>query len=83
MPLTVGRGAAVPDGVGTTTRSERQIPRPGTMLDELLQLLGTHEPPRRTSLEFEHARQLLGPAPEQLEQLASQDWQDDDVLSKN
>jgi hypothetical protein len=32
---------------------------------------------------LEHAKQLLGPLPAQLEQLESHDWHVDDVLSKN
>lgn len=34
-------------------------------------------------MELEHARQLEGPDPEQLEQLESQAWHEDVVLSKN
>lgn len=85
MPVIVGSGEAelVVDAGGTTTRSERQRPSPGITLEPPLQLAETHVPPRRTWLELEHARQLLGPAPEQLEQLASHDWHDDEVLSKN
>lgn len=48
-----------------------------------LQLAAVHDPPRRTWFEFEQARQLEGPAPEQLEQLESQDWHVDEVMSKN
>jgi len=33
-------------------------------------------------LELEHARQLLEPGPEQLEQLESQAWQLEEVVSK-
>lgn len=73
----------VPDACGTTTSSERQTPRPGTTPEELLQLAATQLPPRKTWLELEQARQLLGPDPEQLEQLVSQDWHVEDVLSKN
>ena len=73
----------VPEGGGTKTRSERQMPRPEMTLEVPLQLAETQVPPRRTWLELEHARQLLGPAPEQLEQLASHDWHVEDVLSKN
>lgn len=82
MPVMEGRGAAVPDVVGTTTRSERQIPRPEMVLEAPLQFAEEQVPPRRTWLELEHARQLLGPEPEQLEQVESQDLHVDDVLSK-
>lgn len=80
-----GRGVDVPEAVGTTTRSERHTPRPGTTddVEVPLQLAATHEPARNTCEALEHARQLPGPEPEQLEQLASQDWQVEDVLSKN
>jgi hypothetical protein len=37
------------------------------------QLAVIHEPELRTELALAQARQLLGPAPEQLEQLESQD----------
>ena len=47
------------------------------------QLAATHVPAARTCVELEHARQLLGPEPEQLEQVESQDWQVIDVESKN
>lgn len=85
MPVRDGRGVAelVPDACGTTTRSERQTPRPGMTLDDPLQLAETQLPARRTWVELEHAKQLLGPDPEQLEQLESQVWHEDDVLSKN
>lgn len=46
------------------------------------QFAATQEPPRRTWLELAHARQLLGPAPVQLEQLESQAWQEEEVESK-
>lgn len=84
-PVIDGNGAAVlvPDGWGTTTRSDRHTPRPGTTLEPLLQVAETQVPPRNTWLEPEQARQLLGPDPVQLEQLESQDWQVDEVLSKN
>lgn len=84
MPVMVGSG--VPDLVlegDRTTRSERQSPSPGMTLALPLQLAETQVPPRRTWLELEQARQLLGPAPVQLEQLESQDWHVDDALSKN
>lgn len=70
------------DDSETETRSERHTPRPGTTLAVVvdvvplpfsLQLDATQVPPRRTEVELEHARQLLGPAPEQLEQLLSHD----------
>jgi len=83
MPEGNGVPGLVPEGCGTMTKSERQTPRPGTMLVELLQLALTQLPLRNTWLELEQARQLLGPDPEQLEQLLSQDWQVDEVLSKN
>lgn len=67
----------------TMTRSERQTPSPGTTLVELLQAAAVQEPPRKTWLALEHARQLLGPDPEQLEQLASQAWHAPEVASKN
>jgi hypothetical protein len=68
------------DETETETRSERHTPRPGTTLAVAvvvvpfsLQLDATQLPPRRTEVELEHARQLLGPAAEQLEQLPSHD----------
>jgi hypothetical protein len=67
----------------TTTRSERQTPSPGTTLVELLQVAAVHAPPRNTWFALVHARQLLGPDPEQLEQLASQGWHVLEVVSKN
>ena len=82
MPVMVGRGLPVAVEV-VTTRSDRQMPSPDTTEDEPLQLAAVHEPPWRTWLLLAHARQLLGPAPEQLEQLESQDWHVDDVVSKN
>ena len=82
-PVTLGKGGAlVPEGRGTT-RSERQTPSPATTLEADEQLAATHDPVTRTCVELEHARQLSGPEPEQLEQLESQDWQVDDVESKN
>lgn len=84
-PEMLGRGGApdVPEGE-ETTRSERQTPSPATTLEVDEQLAATHDPATRTCVELEHARQLLGPGPEQLEQLESQDWQvDEDVESKN
>ena len=59
------------------------MPSPATTLEDDEQLAATHDPAARTCVELEHARQLLGPEPEQLEQLESQDWQVDDVESKN
>ena len=82
-PVMVGRGGSVLEACGTATRSDRQMPSPDTTEDEPLQLAAVHEPPWRTWLLLAHARQLLGPAPEQLEQLESQDWHVDDVVSKN
>lgn len=82
-PEMLGRGAlAVPDG-WETTRLDRQTPSPATTLEVDEQLAATHDPATRTCVELEHARQLLGPRPKQLEQLESQDWQVDDVESKN
>lgn len=83
-PEMVGRGGAfvVPEG-RVTTRSERQTPSPAITLEVDEQLAATHVPAARTCVELEHARQLLGPKPEQLEQLESQDWHFDDVESKN
>lgn len=78
-----GEGVFVPEAFGTETRSEKQTPSPGTTLADPVQLAAVQVPPRNTWLELEHARQLLGPDPEQLEQLPSHDWQLDDVVSKN
>lgn len=74
-PVTVGSGTAllVPEETGTATKSERQRPNPGMMLVEEVHVLDTQLPPRKTWLELEHAKQLFGPDPEQLEQLESQD----------
>lgn len=84
MPLKVGSGAAcVLDGGGTSTKSERHTPKPATTDEEPVHVVEVHVPPRKTWLELEQARQLLGPAPEQLEQLESQDWHEEEVLSKN
>ena len=83
MPVMVGRGVPVADAGGVTTRSERHMPSPGTTEEEFLQLDAVQVPPRRTWVLLEHARQLLGPEPEQLEQLESQDWHVEDVVSKN
>lgn len=73
--MTVGSGIAllVPEETGTATKSERHTPNPGTMLVEEAHVLEVQVPPRRTWLELEHAKQLFGPDPEQLEQLESQD----------
>lgn len=80
-----GNGGAefVPEAGGTKTRSERHRPRPDITVLPFPQFAETQVPPRKTWLELEQARQLLGPAPEQLEQLESQDWHADDVVSKN
>jgi hypothetical protein len=86
IPVIVGKGGtlAVPEGSGTTTSSDRHTPIPVTTDVLLLQLASTHEPPLNTLLfESPQARQELGPAPEQLEQLESQAWQVEVVLSKN
>jgi len=77
-----GCGAALPETVGTATSSERQTPRPGMTLEALLQFAETHVPARRTCVELAQARQRLAPGPEQLEQLESQAWQEDEVVSK-
>lgn len=75
MPLMLGKGGTfpVPDGSGTTTRSDRQTPIPGTIDVLLLQLASTHEPPLNTLFEPLQAIQELDPEPEQLAQLESQD----------
>lgn len=65
------------------TKSERQTPNPVTTSVVPLQLADTQEPLCRTCEELEHARQLDGPEPEQLEQLESQAWQEWLALSKN
>ena len=83
MPVIVGSGLPVEDAGGTTTKSERQSPSPDTTEVELLQLDATQVPLRSTWLLLAQARQLLGPDPEQLEQLASHDWHVEDVVSKN
>lgn len=73
----------MPEGWGTITSSERQTPSPEMTVEEPLpQFAATQEPLRRTCEELEHARQLLGPAPEQLEQEESHVWHVEDVLSK-
>lgn len=61
------------DEGGTLTSSERQTPKAGMTEVEALQFAVTHDPARSTELESEHARQLLGPELEQLEQLESHD----------
>lgn len=89
IPVILGSGTGTDDSE-TETRSERHTPRPGTtpavavlVVPFALQLAATQLPPRRTEVELEHARQLLGPEPEQLEQLLSHDWQLPLVVSKN
>lgn len=83
MPVMLGKGVLVElEGV-VTTRSERHSPRPEITLLELLHPADTQVPPRRIWLELEHAKQLFAPDPEQLEQLESHDWQEDDAVSKN
>jgi len=82
-PVIVGTAGVVPEAFGTITRSDRHTPSPGTTLEESAQLAATQLPVSNTWLALEHARQLLGPLPEQLEQLASHDWHVEDVLSKN
>jgi hypothetical protein len=72
----------VPLGLGTTTNSDKHTPKPGTTLVEPSQLAETHWPWRSTLVELEHARQLLDPGPEQLEQVESQDWHVPLELSK-
>ena len=83
IPVTDGSGAAVPvpDGAAIAS-SERQTPRPGTTLELDWQFAATQAPLRRTCVALEHARQLLDPGPEQLEQLESHVWQEEEVLSK-
>ena len=86
MPVMLGSGigAELPDTWGTETRSERHTPSPGTTAVAFApQFAGAQEPPRRTEVELEHARQLLGPAAEQLEQPPSHGWQLPLVPSKN
>lgn len=84
IPVILGKGATVPvpEGWGTITSSDRQTPIPGITLVLLLQFAPTHEPSLNTWLEFPQARQELDPGPEQLEQLESQVWQVEVVLSK-
>lgn len=82
-PVMVGKGAPLPVPLGTTTRSERHTPSPGMTLDDPLQFADTHDPPRSTCVALAQARQLDEPGPEQLEQLESQGWHEDEVLSKN
>ena len=75
IPVILGKGGtlAVPDGLGTTTSSDKQMPIPGTTDVLLSQLAPTHEPPLNTLLfESPQARQELDVGPEQLEQLESQ-----------
>lgn len=84
LSIPVGSGTAL--GVvpaGTLTNSARQAPRPGTTLEFCWHAAATHVPARRTWAALAQARHWLGPAPEQLEQLASQVMHDDDVASKN
>ena len=83
IPVTVGSGAdvPVPDGEEITS-SERQAPKPGTTLEPDWQFAATHAPLRRTCVALEHARQLLDPGPEQLEQLESHVWHEEEVVSK-
>lgn len=47
-----------------------------------LQFAAMQEPPRRTWVELEQARQLLAPGPKQLEQLESHVWHEEEVWSK-
>ena len=68
---------------GTCTNSERQTPKSGITLVDTVQFADTHDPARRTRLELEHAKQLVEPEPEQLEQLGSQFLQLELVRSKN
>ncbi|KAG6888917.1 hypothetical protein C0992_007104 [Termitomyces sp. T32_za158] len=82
-PVTEGIAPElVPVVVGTCTKSERQTPRPATTLDVPPQFAVIHDPERNTWLELEQARQLLDPGPEQLEQLESQGWHEEEVASK-
>ena len=57
---------------GSCTNSDRQTPKLGTTLVDSVQFAETHDPARRTSSLLEHAKQLVEPEPEQLEQLGSQ-----------
>jgi hypothetical protein len=79
--LGSGEGPDVPDGEGTMINSERQAPSPGTTVVLCWQSALAQEPERRTWEELEQARQLLGPALEQLEQVESQVWQVEVVVS--
>ncbi|OCH86960.1 hypothetical protein OBBRIDRAFT_837782 [Obba rivulosa] len=85
IPVMEGSGGTefVPVAGGTKTRSERQRPKPEITLLLFAQFAETQVPPRRTWLELEQARQLLGPEPEQLEQLESHGWHVEEVMSKN
>ena len=56
------------------TKSDRQTPKSGITLVDPVHSAGTQDPARRTWPELEHAKQLLEPEPEQLEQLESQSW---------
>lgn len=68
---------------GSCTNSDRQTPKLGTTLVDPVQFAETHDPARRTSLLLEHAKQLVEPEPEQLEQLGSQLSHVELVRSKN
>ena len=68
---------------GTRTNSDRQTPKLGITLVDSVQFADTHDPTRRTCLELEHAKQLVEPEPEQLEQLESQSSHCELVRSKN
>lgn len=81
-PVIEGSGEAVPAG-GVCTNSERHTPNPGITFDALAQFAATHAPARRTEVELAHARQLFGPAPEQLEHVVSHAWHAFEVVSKN
>ena len=70
-------------GSGTATRSDRQTPRPGTMLVASVQLEATQEPDLSTWFAFVHARHELGPGPVHEEHDPSQALQLDEVVSRN
>jgi hypothetical protein len=77
-----GAGVLVPEALGPTTSSDKQTPSPAITLEVPLQFAETQDPARKTWVELEHAKQLPAPGPEQLEQLESQVWHDEEVLSK-
>lgn len=68
---------------GNCTNPDRQTPKLGITLVDPVQFADTHDPASRTRLELEHAKQLVEPEPEQLEQLESQSSHVELVRSKN